>query len=285
MRNSLALDLLSTALPPPHHFPGEGLKVVATMSAGYNHIDVDQCNASGVAVGYTPDVLSETTADLAVALALSAARRMVEAADAVKAGKWTSWKPMWLTGKDVFGSTVGIVGLGSIGAAIARRLKGFGCTLQYTGGSGPKPSVADPLGATHTDLDTLLSTSDFVILSCALTPATRHLIDEAALGKMKSDAVLVNIARGEVVDQDALVKVLQEGGIYAAGLDVTTPEPLDAGHPLLSLPNAVVLPHIGSASHDTRMLIANMAADNIIAGVAGQALPHPVPASNPAGQA
>lgn len=250
------------------------------MSAGYNHIDIDECKKQSISVGFTPDVLTDTTADLAVALVLAAARRVVESANAVKAGEWTSWKPMWMTGKDVHHSKVGIVGLGSIGAAIARRMRGFGCSIQYTGASGPKPAVAEPLAAEYVDMDMLLSSSDFVILACALTPQTKHLVNAEALGKMKNDAVLVNIARGDVVEQDALVAALQEGSILAAGLDVTSPEPLAVDHPLLSLPNCVVLPHIGSASVPTRELIANMAADNVLAGLAGKQLPFPVPGTS-----
>ncbi|KAA0153131.1 hypothetical protein FNF29_03319 [Cafeteria roenbergensis] len=257
---------------------GDGLRVVSTMSVGYNHIDVEWCKAHGVAVGYTPDVLTETTADLAVALLLATARRIPEAANAVKAGEWTTWKPMWLTGKDVFGSTVGIVGLGRIGAAIARRLRGFGCAIRYTGASGPKPDLAGPVEAEFRDMDALLGESDFVVVACALVPATRGLIGAAQLRAMKSDAVLVNISRGEVVDQDALIEALRAGDIGAAGLDVTTPEPLPASSPLLSMPNVVVLPHIGSASVRTRELIAKMAAQNLQAGVQGAAaLPFPVP--------
>jgi lactate dehydrogenase-like 2-hydroxyacid dehydrogenase len=250
------------------------------MSAGYNHVDITQCKEKKISVGYTPDVLTDTTADLAVALVLSAARRVVEAATAVKEGQWTSWKPMWMTGKDVHHSKVGIVGLGSIGSAIAKRLVGFGCTIQYTGSSGPKPGVAGPLGAEFVDLDTLLSSSDFVILACALTPDTEHLINASTLKRMKSDAVLVNIARGGVVDQEALIEALKNGTILAAGLDVTTPEPLAVDHPLLALPNCVILPHIGSASVPTRELIANMAADNLLAGLQGKALPFPVPGTS-----
>ncbi len=265
---------------PTANSAGDRLKVVSTMSAGYNHVDIDECKKNSISVGFTPDVLTDTTADLAVALVLSAARRVVESAAAVKAGEWTSWKPMWMTGKDVHHSKVGIIGLGSIGAAIARRMTGFGCSIQYTGGSGPKPAVAEPLGAEYMELDALLASSDFVILACALTPQTKHLIDAAALSKMKRDAVLVNIARGDVVQQDALVQALKEGTILAAGLDVTTPEPLPTDHPLLALPNCVVLPHIGSASVPTRELIANMAADNILAGLQSKPLPFPVPGTS-----
>jgi lactate dehydrogenase-like 2-hydroxyacid dehydrogenase len=256
---------------------GDGLKVVSTMSVGYNHIDVEWCKAHGVAVGYTPDVLTETTADLAVGVLLATARRIPEAARAVQDGEWTTWKPMWLTGKDVFGSTVGIIGFGRIGAAIGRRLKGFGCSIIYTGASGPKPAVADPLAAEFRDLDALVSESDFVVVACALVDATRGLLGEAQFKAMKPDAVVVNIARGEVIDQDALIAALQAGEIGGAGLDVTTPEPVPLSNPLLAMPNVVVLPHIGSASITTRKLIAKMAADNVVAGVRGEALPFGVP--------
>lgn len=256
---------------------GESLKVVSTMSVGYNHIDVEWCKSHGVAVGYTPDVLTETTADLAVGALLAVARRIPEAAKAVQDGEWTTWKPMWLTGKDVFGSTVGVIGFGRIGAAISRRLKGFGCSLLYTGGSGPKPDVADPLGAEYRELGALVAESDFVVVSCALTSATRGLLGAAQFKAMKADAMVVNIARGEVIDQDALVAALEAGEIAGAGLDVTTPEPVPLDCPLLRMPNVVVLPHIGSASVTTRKLIAQMALDNVLAGVAGSDLPFRVP--------
>lgn len=256
---------------------GDSLRVVSTMSVGHNHIDVEWCKAHGVAVGYTPDVLTETTADLALGLLLATARRIPEAAAAVQAGAWTTWKPMWLTGKDVAGSTVGVIGLGRIGAAIATRLRGFGCRILYTGGRGPKPDVAGPLGAEYLELGAMLAASDFVVVACALTDATRGLLGPEEFRSMKSDAMLVNIARGEVVNQDALIAALAAGEIAAAGLDVTTPEPIPMDCPLLSMPNVVVLPHIGSASVTTRLLIARMALDNLAAGAAGAPLPFPVP--------
>ena len=252
---------------------GPSLKVVSTMSVGYDHIDVAACTARGIPVGNTPGVLTETTADLAVALLLATARRLPEAVEAVKAGEWTTWKPMWLTGRDVHHSTVGIVGLGRIGAATARRLRGFGCRILYTSRH-PKPELADPLEATFVDLPTLLAESDFVSVHVPLTPDTRHLFDRAAFQRMKPTAIFINTSRGGVVDQEALYQALVQGEIAVAGLDVTDPEPLPPDHPLLSLPNCVVLPHIGSASIATRLKMALMAADNLLAGVEQRPLPH-----------
>ena len=180
-----------------------------------------------------------------------------------------------MTGRDVFGSTVGVVGLGRIGAAFARRLTGFNCRILYSG-SQPKPEVAGPLKAEFVDMDTLLAQSDFVSLHCPLNEATRHLVNADFLRKMKPTAMLINTTRGPVVDQDALYQALVNGTIAAAGLDVTTPEPLPTNHPLLTLTNCVVLPHIGSASIATRTKMALMAADNLIAGVQGQPLPNAV---------
>ena len=254
---------------------GPQLRVVSTMSVGYDHIDVAACRAQGVAIGHTPGVLTETTAELAVALLLATARRLPEAWQAVKTGAWGAWHPVWMTGVDLFGSTVGVVGLGRIGAAVAQRLAGFGCRLLYTG-TVPKPAVADPLGAHFVDFATLLAESDFVTIHAPLHAATQHLFNAAAFAQMKRSAILINTSRGGVVDQEALYTALTTGQIAAAGLDVTTPEPLPPDHPLLTLPNCVVLPHIGSASVATRTRMAVMAADNLVAGVTGQPLPNPV---------
>lgn len=254
---------------------GDTLRVVSTMSVGYDHIDIAACKARGIAIGNTPGVLTETTAELALALLLATARRLPEAIDAVKQGEWSAWKPEWMVGRDVFGSTVGVVGLGRIGAAFARRLTGFNCRILYTA-SQPKPEIGAPLKAEFTDLDTLLAESDFVSLHCPLNEATRHLVNADFLRKMKPTAMLINTTRGPVVDQAALYQALSTGVIAAAGLDVTTPEPLPPDHPLLTLPNCVVLPHIGSASIATRTKMALMAADNLIAGVSSQLLPNAV---------
>lgn len=253
------------------------LRVVSTMSVGYDHIDVAACAARGVVVGNTPGVLTETTADLTLALLLATARRLGEAMEAVKTGGWGPWNPTWMTGRDVHGSTVGLVGLGRIGAAVGRRLLGFGCRLLYTGPR-PKPDVAAPLGAEYVDMDSLLAQSDFVSLHCPLNEQTRHLMDAAAFAKMKPSAILINTTRGGTVDQEALYDALTSGQIAAAGLDVTTPEPLPPDHPLAGLANCVVLPHIGSASIATRRRMAEMAADNLLAGLGGAPLPNEVKA-------
>ncbi len=254
---------------------GPSLRVVSTLSVGYDHIDVAACRARGVAVGNTPGVLTETTADLTLALLLATARRLPEALAAVRDGSWGAWQPEWLTGRDLHGSTVGIVGLGRIGMAVARRLRGFGCRLLYSGPR-PKPEQAAQVDASYLPLESLLAESNFVTLHCPLNEQTRHLINARTLRLMARDAILVNTTRGGVVDQDALFAALRDGTIAAAGLDVTSPEPLPTDHPLLTLPNCVILPHIGSASQATRLRMALMAADNLIAGLRGAPLPHPV---------
>lgn len=251
---------------------GPSLRVVSQMAVGYDNVDVAACTARGIPLGNTPGVLTETTADLAVALMLATARRLVEAAEFVRAGKWETWRPMELTGYDVTGATVGIVGFGRIGKAVARRLRGFGCHLLYTD-CHPDPE-AGKLGAACVEFDALLEASDFVTLHVPLSDETEGLIGANELAMMKSTAVLINTARGPVVDQGALLEALRAGEIAAAGLDVTDPEPLPADHPLLGLPNIVVLPHIGSASIRTRTRMASMAADNLLAGLRGERLPN-----------
>ena len=251
---------------------GPSLRVVSTMSVGVDHIDVAVCKSRNVVIGHTPDVLTETTADLTLALMLATTRRLPEAMAAVRDGSWGTWHPFWMTGIDLYGSTVGIVGLGRIGVAVARRLHGFGCTVLYTGRR-PNEEHAAEAQASFRTLDDLLAESDIVTLHCPLTAETRHLIDAVALGKMMRTALLINTSRGPVVDQDALYAALADGTIAAAGLDVTTPEPLPTDHPLLTLPNCVVLPHIGSATVATRQRMAAIAADNLIAGVLGRSLP------------
>ncbi len=243
------------------------------MAVGYDNVDVAACTARRIPVGNTPGVLTETTADLTLALMLATLRRIVEATEFVKQDRWQTWRPMELTGQDLSGSTVGIVGLGRIGMAVARRLKGFGCHLLYTQ---PEPVVpeAEALGAAYVPLDTLLEASDVVTLHCPLNESTRGLIGAKELSRMKPTAVLINTARGPVVDQVALLDALRRGVIGGAGLDVTDPEPMRADHPLLSLPNVVVLPHIGSASVATRTRMASMAADNLLAGLHGERLPY-----------
>lgn len=255
---------------------GPELRVVSQMAVGVDNIDLSACTARGIPVGHTPGVLTEATADLTLALMLATARRLVEAANDVRAWRWKTWDPLGWVGPDLHDSTVGILGLGRIGAAVARRLVGFGVTLLYYG---PRPSpFAAALGARWVEFENLLARSDFVTLHCPYSPATHHLIDATALARMKPTAILINAARGGLVDQDALMKALEVGRIAAAGLDVTTPEPLPSDHPLLALPNVIVLPHIGSASRPTRVRMAEMAVDNLLTGLRGERLPH---CSNP----
>ncbi len=251
---------------------GPGLRVVSQMAVGVDNVDLAACTRRGVQVGHTPGVLTENTADLAVALLLAAARRLPEAQEAVRRGQWVTWKPLWLAGRDVHGATVGIVGLGRIGRAVARRLAGFGCRILY---AGPRPvPEAAGVGARFVGLEELLAESDFVTLHCPLTPETRHLINERTLALMKPTAILVNTSRGAVVDQAALHRALAGGRIAGAALDVTDPEPLPPGHPLLGLPNCLVVPHIGSASVATRTRMAVVAAGNLLAGLRGDRLAH-----------
>jgi lactate dehydrogenase-like 2-hydroxyacid dehydrogenase len=255
---------------------GPGLKVVSNYAVGYDNIDVAACARRGVAVGNTPGVLTETTADLAWALLLAAARRVPEGDRYVRDGQWRTWGPLLLLGSDVHGATLGVVGLGRIGQAVARRAAGFGMTVLYSSRTRVARAVEMALGATYVSLPELLERSDFVSLHVTLAPDTRGLIDAAALARMKPTAVLVNTARGPVVDQAALAAALRDGVIAAAGLDVTNPEPIAADDPLLSLENCLVVPHIASATRATRGRMADMAAANLLAGVRGEPLPTPV---------
>lgn len=255
---------------------GEQLKVVSNFAVGFNNISVDEATRRGIAVGNTPDVLTDATADIAVGLLLSVARHMPVAAEAARTGGWKTWEPRGWIGLDLVDKTVGIVGLGRIGEAVARRLHG-GWRMQvlYTART-PKPGMDRELGARHVTLDELLRASDFVSLHVPLNENTKHLIDAAALGQMKPQAILINTARGEVVDQAALAQALRERTIFGAGLDVCTPEPLPLDDPLQALENCLILPHIGSATIQARNAMAERAAQNIIAGVQGKALPYAV---------
>jgi len=243
------------------------LQVIATMSVGYSHIDVPEAVKRGIRIGYTPGVLTDATADLVMALTLALARHVPAAAAAVRSGEWSSWKPYWLTGKSVGGQRVGIIGAGRIGSAVARRFKGFGCGIHYWGRSGPKPELDAELGASWLPLPDLLRECDIVVLLCALTAETRGLLTAERLALMKHGAMLVNAARGEVICQDELVAFLRDRPDVSAGLDVTTPEPLPTDHPLLALPNCLVLPHIGSATTACRNAMAELCVDNCLAGM------------------
>jgi glyoxylate reductase len=248
------------------------LRVVSNMAVGVDNIDVAACTARGIAVGNTPGVLTEATADLTMALLLAAARRLHEAAADARAGRWSTWSPTGWLGADLHGARLGIVGLGQIGAAVARRAHGFGLELLY---AAPRrqPALEAALGLRHVPQPELLAASDFVSLHVPLTPATRHLIDARALARMKPSAILVNTARGPVVDPAALAAALHAGTIAAAALDVTDPEPLPAEHPLFGCPNLLVVPHIGSATVGTRRRMAELAANNVLAALEGRPLP------------
>jgi len=251
---------------------GAQLKVVANLAVGFDNIDVPACTRRGIPVGNTPGVLTETTADLAFILMMAAARRLKEAIDYVREDRWQTWGPLLLLGVDVHGATLGIVGFGRIGREMARRAAGFSMRVLYHDVQRATPEDEAALGATFVPLETLLAESDFVTLHVNLTAETRHLVDGRALGRMKPTAVLVNTSRGPVVDQQALFEALRDGTIFAAGLDVTDPEPMPADDPLLSLPNCIVVPHIASATHVTRGKMARIAAENILAGLRGERL-------------
>jgi glyoxylate reductase len=255
---------------------GPQLKVVSNYAVGFDNIDVAACTARGIPVGNTPGVLTETTADLAWALLMAAARRLPEADHYVRAGRWKTWGPMLLMGPDVHGATLGIIGFGRIGQAVARRARGFGMRILYHDPRRVSPQVEAEYGAEYRTLEGILPESDFVTLHVDLRPETRGLIDAERLGWMKTTAILVNTSRGPVVDSMALVDALRNGTIAAAALDVTDPEPLPADHPLVGLDNCLVVPHIASASRATRGKMAQMAAANLLAGVRGERLPTPV---------
>jgi glyoxylate reductase len=255
---------------------GPQLKVVSNFAVGFDNIDVPALTRRHVPAGNTPGVLTETTADLAFALMMAAARRIPEGVDHVRDGHWKTWGPMLLMGVDIHGATLGIVGFGRIGREMARRGRGFGMDIVYYDVHPASPDDEADLGARRVEMDELLRTADFISLHVNLTDETRHLVDADALRAMKPTAVLVNTSRGPVVDPSALEHALRQGEIFAAGLDVTDPEPLPADHPLVRLPNCVVVPHIASASRVTRGKMAAMAAANLLAGLRGERLPTPV---------
>ena len=248
-----------------------GLKVISNYAVGFDNIDVDAATARGVPVGNTPGALTDATADFAFALLMSAARRVPEGDRFVRDGKWKTWGPMLLLGSEVHGATLGLVGFGRIGQAMARRAAGFDMRVIYYD---PNTKPFLELNAAPVDFETLLDESDFISLHTPLTPDTHHLIDADALSRMKRTAVLVNTSRGPVVDMDALYEALRDRKIFAAALDVKDPEPLPSTNPLLTLDNLVIAPHIASASVTARGNMAWMAANNLIAGLKGEPLPN-----------
>jgi glyoxylate reductase len=238
------------------------LRAISNYAVGTDNVDLDAATRRGIPVGNTPDVLTDATADLAFALLLALARRLPEGERDVREGQWVTFEPDRNLGAEVTGATLGIVGFGRIGQAVARRAEGFGMTILHSARSGGVP------------LAELLERADFVTLHCPLTPETRHLIDDAALSRMKPTALLVNSARGPIVDSTALGRALRERAIGGAALDVTDPEPLPADHPLLRAPNLLVVPHIGSATVRTRHKMTEIAVDNLLAALAGEPMPH-----------
>ncbi|MGE0572845.1 MAG: 2-hydroxyacid dehydrogenase [Dehalococcoidia bacterium] len=251
------------------------LKVISNMAVGYDNVDPAVAAAAGVWLTNTPGVLAETTADFAFALLMAAARRVAHSDRDARAGLWKTWSPTGYLGTDVHGATLGIVGLGEIGEAVARRARGFGMRVLYASRT-RKPAVEAANGVEYASLPELLAASDFVSLHVPLTPETRGLIGAPELAAMRSTAILVNTARGTVIDQDALVVALRAGTIGGAALDVTDPEPLPASHELFSFPNVVITPHIASASLSTRSRMARMAAANIVEVLAGRKPVNPV---------
>ena len=245
------------------------LRVIANLAVGFDNIDIPAATKRGVIVGNTPGVLTDTTADFAWTLLMAAARRLTEGERYVRDGKWTTWGPLLLRGQDIHHATLGLVGLGRIGSEMARRAQGFSMQVLYHDVV-RREDLEQSMGIRHVDMDTLLNESDFVSVHVPLFKETYHLINDAAFAKMKNSAVLVNSARGPIVDPKALYDALSTGQIFAAGLDVTEPEPITMDDPLLTLENCVIAPHIASGSVETREQMSDVAAENILAGLAGK---------------
>ncbi len=257
-------DLLSKA---------PNLKVVSNMAVGFDNIDLEACTRRGIPVGNTPGVLTDGTADLTMAIMLAAARRLIEASSDARQGMWKTWSPTGWLGKDLRDATLGIIGLGQIGSAVAERAAGFRMKIIFSDPN-PNQEIADRLNAKKVSLEILFKDSDFISIHVPLTPETHHLINEEVLKAMKSSALLINTSRGPIVDTDALIKALESDWIAGAALDVTDPEPLPPDHRLYEIPNCLVVPHIGSATWHTRRQMAARASENLIAGIQGRRLPY-----------
>ncbi|PZC81112.1 hypothetical protein B5X24_HaOG213452 [Helicoverpa armigera] len=252
---------------------GPQLKSVTTMASGIDHIDVPELKKRGIPLGNTPQVLDDAVADITVGLLIAAARRFKEGVQELEAGEW-KYGVQWMVGQDIAGSTVGIVGFGGIGQAVLRRLRGFDVARFIYSGRTDKPE-AKTLGAERVPVEQLLKESDYVILACPLSKETKHMINADSLKTMKKTAVVVNIGRGELIDQEALYTALKEKQIFAAGLDVVTPEPIGKDHPLVSLPNCYIIPHMGSATVETRNKMASISAKNVLLGLEGKPMLFP----------
>ncbi|MFP3170572.1 MAG: D-glycerate dehydrogenase [Sulfolobaceae archaeon] len=246
----------------------KNLKVISTYSVGFDHIDVKEAKSRGIRVGYTPEVLTETTADLIFGLILAVARRIVEGDKLIREGKWMiPWQPDFLLGYDVYGKTLGIIGMGRIGKAVYRRAKGFNMRVIYT-----SRTKKDDIDAEFVSFEELLKQSDFVVITVDLNESTYHMINESTLRLMKKTAFLINASRGKVIDEKALVKALEEKWIAGAALDVFEEEPINKDHPLLKFSNVVLTPHIGSATFETRHKMAEIAVENLFRGLRGEKL-------------
>jgi glyoxylate reductase len=251
------------------------VRVISNFGVGVDHIDVAAAAARDIPVGNTPGILDGATADMAFTLLLAAGRRLVEGARYARGPDFLRYDPSYLLGREIHGSTLGIIGLGRIGEQVARRARAFDMTILYHNRN-RRPAAEAAHGAQYVSRDELLATADYVVLTVPLTPETRHLIGRAELARMKPTAILVNVARGAVVDTDALTEALAARRIYAAALDVTEPEPLPRDHPLLRLDNAIIAPHLGSATEQTRRRMAELSLENLFAGLAGRPLPFAV---------
>lgn len=269
------LSLLTDKVDAELMDAGKNLKVVSNYAVGFDNIDIPAATERGIAVGNTPGVLTETTADLAFTLLMASARHIVQADKYTRDDKWKTWGPMLFLGQDIHHATIGIVGMGRIGFEMAKRAAGFDMKILYTDAVRNEKAEKE-LGAQYVDMDTLLKESDFVSLHCPLMDSTRGLIGERELDMMKPTAILINSSRGPVVDQKALYEALKAKKIAHAGLDVFDVEPIKGDDPLCELDNITIVPHIASASVATRTKMAMMAADNLIAGLTGEPLPTPV---------
>ena len=250
---------------------GPQLKVISQIAVGYNNIDIPEATKRGIPVGYTPDVLTQTTADATLALMLAAGRRITESERAVRDGNWRTWHPLHFLGQDLYDATVGIIGMGRIGLEVAKRCLGFDANILYYDVAQRKDLESNyPLK--FVDLDTIFRESDFVSIHTVLDETTHHLINDEALSKMKNNSILVNAARGPIVDHKALYNALSQGEIAGAGLDVTDPEPIPLDDPLLTLDNCVIVPHIASASVKTRYEMSRISATNLLNGIKGEKL-------------
>uniref|UniRef100_A0A3Q2QH66 Glyoxylate reductase/hydroxypyruvate reductase n=1 Tax=Fundulus heteroclitus TaxID=8078 RepID=A0A3Q2QH66_FUNHE len=249
---------------------GPNLKVLSTMSVGFDHLSLEELKKRGIRVGYTPEVLTDAVAELTVALLLATSRRLIEATHEAKTGGWGTWRTLWLCGYELANSTVGILGLGRIGVAIAERLAPFKVKKFIYTDVAPRPELAKAINAEYVSLDELAKQSDFLSVCCALTPETKEVCNKDLFKKMKNTSIFINTSRGGVVNQEDLYEALSTGQIAGAGLDVTVPEPLPTNHPLFTLKNCVILPHVASASYSTRNAMSALAANNLLLGLRGQ---------------